>query len=107
LPEGIEVTFAAMQEGANGRNASVAAPAPQVYDLVLQAVGRTPNGKKIAAEKAGVAVTDRGFINVDIQMRTDVPHIFAIGDIVGQPQRSTPASSHRWPTPTPKWRGSV
>jgi pyruvate/2-oxoglutarate dehydrogenase complex dihydrolipoamide acyltransferase (E2) component len=52
---------------------------------VLQAVGRTPNGKKLAAEKAGVAVTDRGFINVDIKMRTNVPHIFAIGDIVGQP----------------------
>ncbi|MFC5500065.1 dihydrolipoyl dehydrogenase [Caenimonas terrae] len=58
---------------------------PQVYDLVLQAVGRSPNGKKIGAEKAGVAVTDRGFIPVDIQMRTNVPHIFAIGDIVGQP----------------------
>jgi Pyridine nucleotide-disulphide oxidoreductase, dimerisation domain/Pyridine nucleotide-disulphide oxidoreductase len=58
---------------------------PKTYDLVLQAVGRTPNGKKIAADKAGVAVTDRGFINVDIQMRTNVPHIFAIGDIVGQP----------------------
>ena len=55
------------------------------YDLVLQAVGRTPNGKKIAADKAGVAVTDRGFIDVNIQMRTNVPHIFAIGDIVGQP----------------------
>ncbi len=85
LPEGIEVTFAAVEEGGAGSNASVAAPAPQVYDLVLQAVGRTPNGKKIAADKAGVAVTDRGFINVDIQMRTNVPHIFAIGDIVGQP----------------------
>jgi dihydrolipoamide dehydrogenase len=58
---------------------------PQVYDLVLQAVGRTPNGKKIGAEKAGVVVSDRGFIPVDIQMRTNVPHIFAIGDIVGQP----------------------
>jgi dihydrolipoamide dehydrogenase len=58
---------------------------PQLYDLVLQAVGRTPNGKKIGAEKAGVAVSDRGFIPVDIQMRTNVPHIFAIGDIVGQP----------------------
>ncbi len=58
---------------------------PQVYDIVLQAVGRTPNGKKIGAEKAGVAVTDRGFVPVDIQMRTNVPHIFAIGDIVGQP----------------------
>ena len=77
-PAGIEVTFAAAEDGG-------AAPAPQTYDLVLQAVGRTPNGKKIAAEKAGVAVTDRGFINVDIQMRTNVPHIFAIGDIVGQP----------------------
>ena len=85
LPEGIEVTFASMEEGEAGSNASVAAPAPQTYDLVLQAVGRTPNGKKIAAEKAGVAVTDRGFINMDIQMRTNVPHIFAIGDIVGQP----------------------
>jgi len=83
--EGIEVTFAAAEEGEAGSNASVAAPAPQTYDLVLQAVGRTPNGKKIAADKAGVAVTDRGFINVDIQMRTNVPHIFAIGDIVGQP----------------------
>jgi dihydrolipoamide dehydrogenase len=57
----------------------------QVYDLVLVAVGRSPNGKKIAADKAGVAVTERGFIDVDRQMRTNVPHIFAIGDIVGQP----------------------
>jgi dihydrolipoamide dehydrogenase len=71
---GIEVTF----EGEG-------APAPQTYDLVLQAVGRSPNGKKISAEKAGVSVSDRGFIPVDIQMRTNVPHIFAIGDIVGQP----------------------
>ncbi|HSX95382.1 MAG TPA: dihydrolipoyl dehydrogenase [Hydrogenophaga sp.] len=73
-PAGIEVSF----EGEN-------APAPQTYDLVLQAVGRSPNGKKIGADAAGVAVTDRGFIDVDIQMRTNVPHIFAIGDIVGQP----------------------
>src|SRR5438105_7437854 len=58
---------------------------PQVYDLVLQAVGRSPNGKTIGAENAGVTVTDRGFIPVDIQMRTNVPHIFAIGDIVGNP----------------------
>ncbi len=77
-PEGIKVTFAPAEEGGT-------CPEPQTYDLVLQAVGRTPNGKKIAADKAGVAVTDRGFINVDIQMRTNVPHIFAIGDIVGQP----------------------
>jgi len=58
---------------------------PQLYDLVLQAVGRSPNGRKIGADKAGVAVSDRGFIPVDVQMRTNVPHIFAIGDIVGQP----------------------
>ncbi|MDN7555252.1 dihydrolipoyl dehydrogenase [Burkholderia vietnamiensis] len=57
----------------------------QRYDLVLVAVGRSPNGKKIGADKAGVAVTERGFIDVDKQMRTNVPHIFAIGDIVGQP----------------------
>jgi dihydrolipoamide dehydrogenase len=58
---------------------------PQLYDLVLQAVGRSPNGKKIGADKAGVAVNERGFIPVDKQMRTNVAHIFAIGDIVGQP----------------------
>ncbi|NYT64838.1 dihydrolipoyl dehydrogenase [Alcaligenaceae bacterium] len=73
--DGIWVTF----EGKN-------APAqPQRYDLVLQAVGRLPNGLSLDAEKAGIAVTDRGFINVDSQMRTNVPHIYAIGDIVGQP----------------------
>ena len=74
-PEGIRVQF----EGLDGTKSE------GIYDLVLQAVGRTPNGKKIAADKAGVAVTDRGFIGVDVQMRTNVPHIFAIGDIVGQP----------------------
>jgi dihydrolipoamide dehydrogenase len=58
---------------------------PQLYDLVLEAVGRSPNGLRIGADKAGVKVTERGFIPVDIQMRTNVPHIFAIGDIVGQP----------------------
>jgi dihydrolipoamide dehydrogenase len=78
LPEGIKVTFAAAEEGA-------AAPEPQLYDVVLVAVGRSPNGGKIAADKAGVTVTDRGFIPVDRQMRTNVPHIFAIGDLVGQP----------------------
>ena len=62
-----------------------APPEPQRYDLVLQAVGRTPNGRRIGAEKAGVVVNERGFIPVDVQMRTNVPHIFAIGDIVGQP----------------------
>jgi dihydrolipoamide dehydrogenase len=73
--EGIKVFF----EGEN-------APAePQVYDFVLVATGRAPNGKRIGADKAGVAVTERGFIEVDKQMRTNVPHIFAIGDVVGQP----------------------
>ncbi len=57
----------------------------QLYDLVLQAVGRTPNGKRIAADAAGVEVSERGFIAVDTQMRTNVAHIFAVGDIVGQP----------------------
>ncbi len=60
-------------------------PEPVKYDMILQAAGRAPNGKKIGADKAGVAVTDRGFINVDAQMRTNVPHIFAIGDVVGNP----------------------
>lgn len=73
--DGIRVTFEGEQ----------APKEPQLYDLVLQAVGRSPNGRKIGAEKAGVAVSDRGFIPVDIQMRTNVPHIFAVGDIVGQP----------------------
>ena len=72
---GIEVRFECEQAPAE----------PQLYDLVLVAVGRSPNGKKIGAEKAGIAVTDRGFIEVDRQMRTNVAHIFAIGDIIGQP----------------------
>ncbi|AWX13309.1 dihydrolipoyl dehydrogenase [Mergibacter septicus] len=55
------------------------------YDAVLVAIGRTPNGKLINAEAAGIAVDERGFIRTDKQMRTNVPHIFAIGDIVGQP----------------------
>jgi dihydrolipoamide dehydrogenase len=74
LKEGIRVTF----EGAK-------APEPQVYDRVLVAVGRTPNGKVIGAEAAGVKVTDRGYVPADKQLRTNVPHIFAIGDIIGQP----------------------
>ncbi len=57
----------------------------QRYDFVLQSVGRTPNGRRIGADRAGVAVDERGFIHVDSQMRTNVPHIFAIGDLVGQP----------------------
>ena len=73
--DGIRVMF----EGLDGTKSE------GLYDLVLQAVGRTPNGKKLGAEKAGVQVSDRGFIAVDAQMRTNVPHIHAIGDIVGQP----------------------
>jgi dihydrolipoamide dehydrogenase len=76
----------ARADGIHVRFEGEGAPAePQRYDLVLQAVGRVPNGRRIGAEKAGVAVTDRGFVPVDAQMRTNVPHIFAIGDIVGQP----------------------
>jgi dihydrolipoamide dehydrogenase len=73
--DGIHVWF-------EGKNAP---KEPQTYDRVLVAVGRTPNGKKLAAEKAGVNVTDRGFIPADGQLRTNVPHIFAIGDINGPP----------------------
>jgi dihydrolipoamide dehydrogenase len=72
--EGLRVTF----EGDN-------APAPTVFARVLVAVGRIPNGKNIGADAAGVKVSDRGFIPVDKQMRTNVPHIFAIGDIASMP----------------------
>jgi dihydrolipoamide dehydrogenase len=61
------------------------APAPQVYDRVLMAVGRRPNGRDIGAENAGVTVNERGFIPADNQQRTNVPHIFAIGDVCGEP----------------------
>jgi dihydrolipoamide dehydrogenase len=74
-PDGVWVRF----EGAG------APTEPERYDLVLEAVGRRPNGARIGAEHAGVAVGERGFIEVDAQMRTNVEHIFAIGDIVGQP----------------------
>ncbi len=77
--KGITVTFEAATEG------EAPALAQGTFDRVLVAVGRSPNGKKIGAEKAGVQVTERGFIPVDRQMRTNVPHIFAIGDIVGNP----------------------
>jgi dihydrolipoamide dehydrogenase len=72
--KGLKVTFEGEQ-----------APEPKLYDRVLVAVGRSPNGGKINAEAAGVQVSERGFIAVDRQMRTNVPHIFAIGDLVGQP----------------------
>jgi len=74
-PQGIMVWFEGEQAPAE----------PQCYDLVLSAVGRRPNGLAIGAEAAGVAVGERGFIAVDKQMRTNVGHIFAIGDVVGQP----------------------
>ena len=73
-PEGLKVSF----EGGT-------APASDTFDKVLVSVGRRPNGQRIGAEAAGVAVDARGFIAVDRQMRTNVPHIFAIGDVVGQP----------------------
>jgi dihydrolipoamide dehydrogenase len=78
--DGIYVSF----EGQGVENGS-APKETQVYDRVLVSIGRRPNGKNIGAENAGVAVDERGFIAVDKQMRTNVPHIFAIGDIVGQP----------------------
>ena len=68
------------------------APEPQLYDCVLLAVGRRPNGRGIGAEAAGIAVDERGFITVDKQMRTNVPHICAIGDIVGEPMLAHKAS---------------
>jgi dihydrolipoamide dehydrogenase len=77
----IEATKAGLKATFEGDKA----PEPQVYDRVLVAVGRSPNGRKIDADKAGVQVTERGFIPVDKQMRTNVPHIFAIGDLVGNP----------------------
>jgi dihydrolipoamide dehydrogenase len=74
-PKGIRVKFEGEQAPAE----------PQLYDLVLVGVGRNPNGNKIGADKAGIAVDPRGYIAADRQMRTNVPHIYAIGDINGQP----------------------
>jgi dihydrolipoamide dehydrogenase len=81
LKNGLKVHF----EGAQ-------APEPQLYDRVLMAVGRRPNGRDIGAEAAGVNVNERGYIPVNIQMRTNVPHIYAIGDIVGDPMLAHKAS---------------
>jgi dihydrolipoamide dehydrogenase len=77
--QGIRVAFESATEG------QAAELQTTTFDRVLVAVGRTPNGGKIGAERAGVNVTERGFIPVDRQMRTNVPHIFAIGDLIGQP----------------------
>ncbi len=79
--EGLRVTFEAEP-----------AIAPEVYDRVLIAVGRSPNGRNLGAEAAGVLVNERGFVPVDRQMRTNVPHIFAIGDISGPPMLAHKAS---------------
>ena len=98
--DGLHVTFSSgkgesgsdSQSGDGGTSPGGDAPEPQVYDAVLVAVGRTPNGGKIGADAAGVKVDERGFIPVDEQLRTNVPHIFAIGDIVGQPMLAHKAS---------------
>jgi dihydrolipoamide dehydrogenase len=82
-PEGLLATF----EGEN------APKEPQLYDMVLLAVGRRPNGKEIGADKAGVIVNERGFIPADKQQRTNVPHIFAIGDICGDPMLAHKATN--------------
>ena len=76
-PKGLTAHFEAADGGAG--------PAAETYDRILLAVGRRPNGKNIGADKAGIQVNERGWIPVDKQMRTNVPHIFAIGDIVGEP----------------------
>ena len=87
LPEGLRATF----EGADGT--TKAPTEPQLFDMVLVAVGRRPNGKEIAAEKAGVIVNDRGFIPADKQQRTNVAHIFAIGDVCGDPMLAHKATN--------------
>lgn len=84
LPEGLRATFETMDGSA---------PEPQLYDMVLMAIGRRPNGKEVGADKAGVVVTERGFIPADKQQRTNVPHIFAIGDICGDPMLAHKATN--------------
>jgi dihydrolipoamide dehydrogenase len=74
LPQGLQVTFAGEK-----------APAPLIFDRVLMAVGRVPNGAAIGADAAGINVSERGFIPIDRQLRTNVPHIFAVGDIARPP----------------------
>jgi dihydrolipoamide dehydrogenase len=84
LQEGLKVTF---EGGQNGKT-----PEPQIYDRVLMAVGRRPNGRDIGAEQAGVNVDERGYIPIDKQLRTNVQHIFAIGDVAGEPMLAHKAS---------------
>ncbi|MBN9134297.1 MAG: dihydrolipoyl dehydrogenase [Nitrosospira multiformis] len=92
LEEGLKVIFEGASESGTEGTGGTGAPEPQVYDRILMAVGRRPNGREIGAENAGVAVNERGFIPVDKQLRTNVPHIFAIGDIVGEPMLAHKAS---------------
>ncbi len=87
--EGLKVTFEGAAESDAG---GTAAPEAQVYDRILMAVGRRPNGREIGAENAGIKVNERGFIPVNKQLRTNIPHIFAIGDIVGEPMLAHKAS---------------
>ena len=87
LKEGLRATF----EGVDGNGG--APKEPQLYDMVLVAVGRRPNGKDIGAEKAGVVVNERGFIPADKQQRTNVAHIYAIGDICGDPMLAHKATN--------------
>jgi dihydrolipoamide dehydrogenase len=84
LESGLKVTFESASDAP--------APEPQVYDRILVAVGRRPNGRDIGAENAGVNVNERGFIPADKQLRTNVPHIFAIGDIIAEPMLAHKAS---------------
>ncbi|HEX8873390.1 MAG TPA: dihydrolipoyl dehydrogenase, partial [Nitrosospira sp.] len=84
LESGLKVTFESASDAP--------APEPQVYDSILVAVGRRPNGRDIGAENVGVNVNERGFIPVDKQMRTNIPHIFAIGDIAAEPMLAHKAS---------------
>jgi len=85
---GIDASAAALRVSFEGAGA----PAPQDYDKVLVAVGRRPSGRSVGAEAAGIHVDERGFIPVDQQLRTNVPHIFAIGDIAGAPMLAHKAS---------------
>ena len=88
LKQGLKVTF----ESASGSMAKGGAPEPALFDAVLVAVGRRPNGDRIGAEAAGVEVDEKGFLRVDRRQRTNVPHIYAIGDVVGAPLLAHKAS---------------
>ena len=84
--------IAATEAGLTATFEGEEAPQPQTYDRILLAVGRRPNGREIGAETIGIYINERGFIPVDAQMRTNLPHIFAIGDIAGEPMLAHKAS---------------